>query len=214
MTRIRAVIFDVDGVLTTIDSIWRYIHVHLGTWEKAKKYAEMYKRGEITYKEWAELDVSLWRGTPRKKIEEIVATIPLREGAHDLVRELRRKGVKTGAISAGLDVITDRVASELGLDTAISNRLVYKDSKVTGEVEVLVGYGDKGRIFLELCDQLGVRPEEAAAVGDSEVDLHMFEEAGLPIAFNPKKPSVSRKALIVIKASTLKPLTRVLYYLT
>ena len=209
MPRIRAVVFDVDGVLTSIDSIWRFIHDHLGTWDKARVYAEMYKRGEIGYAEWAQLDVSLWRGVPRETIEAIVAKVPIREGAKEVVDFLRSRGVRTAAISAGLDVITDRVARELGLDLAVSNRLVFRDSKVTGEVEVLVGYGDKGRVFLDICRELGVRLEETAAVGDSDVDVDMLRKAGFAVAFNPRSDAIVRVAHVVIRSDSLMPLLEI-----
>ena len=47
--KIKAIVFDVDGVLTEIDSVWRYIHRKLGTLEAAKVNAERYRRGEIDY---------------------------------------------------------------------------------------------------------------------------------------------------------------------
>ena len=209
MPRVRAVVFDVDGVLTTIDSIWRFIHDHLGTWGKAKVYAEMYKRGEIDYAEWAQLDVSLWRGVPRETIEAIVAKVPIREGAREVIDFLRSRDVRTAAISAGLDVITDRVSRELGLDLAVSNRLVFRDSKVTGEVEVLVGYGDKGRVFIDICRELGVRPEETAAVGDSDVDVDMLQRAGFAVAFNPRSDTVVRVAHVVVRSDSLVPLLEI-----
>ncbi len=198
--------FDVDGVLTKIDSVWRFIHEHLGTWEKARVYAEMYRRGEISYAEWARLDASLWRGTTREEIEDIMSRVELRDGARELVLFLKSRGVKTAAISAGLDVLTNRVAKELGLDVAVSNRLVFKDSKVTGEVEVIVGYGDKGRVFVEVCRSLGVPPSRAATVGDSDVDVDMMRRAGFSVAFNPKGREVEEAADVVIRSETLYPL--------
>ena len=38
---------------------------------------------------------------------------------------------------------------------------------------------DKGTGLLALCEALGIRPEEAVAFGDSEVDVPMFAAAGL-----------------------------------
>lgn len=41
---------------------------------------------------------------------------------------------------------------------------------------------DKGTALLELCAALGVPPEEAVAIGDSEVDIPMLRVAGLAVA--------------------------------
>ncbi|MFQ6085233.1 MAG: hypothetical protein ACE5OY_03085 [Candidatus Bathyarchaeia archaeon] len=41
-SRIRLVVFDLDGTLTTIRSIWRLIHDELGTWDKAREFRERF----------------------------------------------------------------------------------------------------------------------------------------------------------------------------
>ncbi len=210
MRRYRAVAFDVDGVLTEIDSIWRFIHERLGTLGAARRYAEMYRRGEITYAEWARLDVGLWRGVPARRIEEIVAEVRLRRGAEDLARELKRRGFVLIALSAGLDVLTFSVARRLGFDMAEANRLVIRDGVVTGEVEVRVEHGNKGEVLLRLCRTAGLDPGEVIAVGDSEVDVPMFRVAGYSIAFNPISEEAARCADAVVRSDDLRRLLPVI----
>ena len=53
---------------------------------------------------------------------------------------------------------------------------------VKGHTEIVAAGVDKGAALLHLCSRLGVRPEETAAIGDSENDLTMLRAAGLSVA--------------------------------
>ena len=53
---------------------------------------------------------------------------------------------------------------------------------VKGHTEIVAAGVDKGAALLRLCQRLGVRPEETAAIGDSENDLTMLRSAGLSVA--------------------------------
>lgn len=53
---------------------------------------------------------------------------------------------------------------------------------------------DKGTGLRALCEALGVDPSEAVAIGDSEVDLPMFEVAGLAIAMGNATPEAKAAA--------------------
>lgn len=209
MRKVEAVVFDVDGVLTTVDSVWQFIHTYLGTADEASRYREMYRRGEITYEQWALLDASLWKGVSEKRLKEIVRRIRLRDGARELISGLKVKGIKTAAISAGLDIVTNYVCKELGIDECVSNRLVFQDGVFTGGVEVLVEY-NKGEVLRQLARSLGVELENTIAVGDSEVDISMFRVAGISVAFNPANPRVEEQADYVIKSPALHPLKELL----
>ncbi|RLE84761.1 MAG: hypothetical protein DRJ41_02545 [Thermoprotei archaeon] len=206
----RAVVFDVDGVLTEIDSIWKFIHERLGTWDKAKKYAMLFKKGKIDYIKWAELDVALWRGIPFSEIEKIVQEVKIRKGAKELINFLKQKGLKTFAISAGLDVLTAYVAEALKLDKAVSNELIVKEGTLTGEVKVKVLYNNKDKVLRDICKKEGIKPSETIAIGDSEVDLPMMEQSGFSIAINPSSYEVARKANLTIYLNDLRELIPVM----
>ena len=205
-TMFKAVIFDVDGVLTCIDSIWRHIHEKLGVLDKARKNAEMYYSGKISYEEWAILDVMLWKGTPYKLIERIVTEVPLRKGAKETINELKKLGLTIAAISAGLDVITKRIKEDLNIDYIFSNQLVIKNGIVTGDVIVRVEARNKDKIMKNFCKKIGIKTKECIVVGDSFVDVPMFKIAGFSIAFNPKDQKVMNNSDIIILSHSLKPI--------
>lgn len=68
----KAVILDVDGVITPFRSAWQRLHNVLGTDGELNKL--LYKLGVIDYYEWALYDVLLWHGAPRRFIEAYFQT--------------------------------------------------------------------------------------------------------------------------------------------
>jgi len=209
--KIKAIVFDVDGVLTEIDSVWQYIHKNLGTSEQAKINAIMFKKGLIDYAEWARRDVSLWKGLSFQKIKEIIAAIPVRAGAEELFHYLKKvKNLKIIALSAGLEIVIEHLKETLEIDYHLANILVTKNGVITGAVEVLVGYNDKGSVMSKLCEKAGIKTNECIAVGDSEVDVPMFKVASIGIAFNPKDEITAKSADVIVNSNNLKSLIPVI----
>lgn len=65
---------------------------------------------------------------------------------------------------------------------------------VKGHTEIVARGVDKGAALLRLCARLGIRPEEAAAIGDSENDLTMLRAASLSVAMGNAPESIRRAA--------------------
>jgi phosphoserine phosphatase len=205
---IRLVVFDLDGTLTPVDSLWRYLHEAFGTWDFGKIAAQKYRRGEITYKEWAETDAGYWAGAPLSEVKEILERIPYRRGAREVFQELKQRKVKTAILSAGLSLLAEKVASDLGADFAIANELQSNDGRLTGGIIVRVGVSDKKRIIEQLAAKLQVLLSEVALVGDRAFDLPHPE--CLRIAFKPKDDIARQEADFIVEDDDL---SRILPYL-
>lgn len=209
MTRnIRLVIFDLDGTLTPIESLWRYLHDSLGTWEKGRVASMRYEQGELSYKEWAELDAACWAGTSIEKMSRILENIPYHRGVETVFRCLRERGLKTAIVSAGLSLLAEKAAKDLGADMAVSNELHMNDGALTGEITVKVAVREKGQVMQQIADQLMIPLSEVALVGDQVFDLPHSE--CLRIAFKPKDDRARQNADFVIEDADL---TRILQYL-
>jgi len=206
--QIQLAIFDLDGTLTKIESIWQYLHIKLGTWETGRISAEKYWRGEITYQEWAEKDSILWKDVSVDKVISILREITYVDGAAGTFEELKRRGIWIGIVSAGISLLADRAKKELGADFAVANKLLYEEGKLTGKIRVKVSLKNKDEIIKEMAWMLGVDLESCAVVGDNVFDLP--DVVGLKIAFNPKSAEVREIADIVIETGDL---TDVLEYL-
>jgi len=205
---IRLVVFDLDGTLTPVNSLWEYLHEEFGTWDQGKIAAQKYKRGEISYKEWAETDAKCWAGAPVSRIMKVLEPIPYRQGVRDVFRSLKERKVKTAIISAGLSLLADKAATELGADFTLSNELQTNDGHLTGKIMVKVAVNEKKQIVEQIATKLGIALDEVALIGDQAFDLAQPE--CFRIAFNPKNETARQQADVVINEDNL---SRILQYL-
>ncbi|RMF06770.1 HAD family hydrolase [Candidatus Woesearchaeota archaeon] len=111
MRKFRLACFDLDGTL--IDSprsIWQLVHEKLGTDNEArKKVMKDFYEGRISYREWAEHDIMIWKksGLRREKLMEIISSLKVMPGARETLAELKRKGIKLAVISGSLKDVLD-----------------------------------------------------------------------------------------------------------
>ena len=202
------VVFDLDGTLTPVDSLWRYLHDAFGTWDQAKDAARKYGNGEISYKTWAETDAHYWAGAPLSRMKSILEEIPYREGAKEVFNELRKRGVKTVILSAGLSILAEKAAKELGADLSIANELRTDKGRLTGEVIVRVAVNSKQKIIERLASQFNVPLQDVALVGDRGFDLST--EQCLKIAYKPKDEIARREADFVVEDEDLRAILQYL----
>jgi phosphoserine phosphatase len=209
----RLVVFDMDGVLANIESSWVHVHDFFGVSNDHSLYA--YLRGEIDDLEFIRRDIQLWRRSDPEitaaEIEEILANVPLMPGAAETIRALRTKGHRTAIVSAGIDILAERIADELKIDSQLANGLVI-DSKgrLSGEGILRVKLMDKGDAVTEMGLKAGFRKEDIISIGNSQYDTSMFERSGLGIAFNPSDDKVREKADVVVEGQDLSKVLEVI----
>jgi len=202
------VVFDLDGTLTPIDSLWRHLHDSFGTWDRAKVAEQKYRRGEISYKTWAERDARYWAGAPLTQMKSILEEIPYREGVREVFKELRKRDVKTVILSAGLSLLAEKAAKELGADLSIANELRTENGRLTGEVVVKVAVTGKQEIIERLASQMNVPLQDIALVGDRAFDLS--NEECLKIAYKPKDDVARREADFVVEDEDMRAILQYL----
>jgi phosphoserine phosphatase len=201
--KIRLVVFDVDGTLTTHNSIWWRLHELFNTETLGKVYYDQYFAGEIDYDTWADLDAGLWKGQSLQVVMDAVERTEIVDGASETVSELERNGIEVAILSGGLDILANSIGARLGIDYILTNRLLHNNGILTGEVVTLVGWGEKVRAIEQICDHFGVALEETAFVGDGRNDISVLKVVGLPIAFNPEHKEVEEVASVTIRDSDL-----------
>jgi phosphoserine phosphatase len=201
---IKLVVFDVDGTLTYHTSIWWRLHEAFGTQDEGRVFFDKYFAGEITYKQWANLDASLWKGRPLSRVMEIVRSTELVTGAKETIKSLKQTGISVAILSGGIDLLADDVAHRVGIDYVLTNKLRHSDGVLTGEVDVHVEWGQKVSNIKQVADHFGVALRETAFVGDGLNDISVFRRVGLPIAFRPERQEVADAAQAVVRDEDLR----------
>lgn len=198
------VVFDMDGVLVHQRSSWRIVHEMVGTSNEDSFQA--YLLGEIDDEEFMERDIRLWKSKGVRKISQVIELLEkavLMDGFHTCMKDLKDNGFELAILSGGIDLLAERLGKEGGFDHILANGIEADDDGVlTGNGILRVPLRDKGSA---LRSYLGERGEYGpiVAVGDSEVDITMFQTADLSIAFRPETEKVARNSDHVVNEADL-----------
>lgn len=203
---IKALATDVDGVITKIESAWRYVHERLGLLEKAKKNAELFHKGKISYRKWAELDIELWKGIREEEFNRILMEVEIRKGCEEFFNFLKSKKIKIIAISGGLQNLLEILAKKFGFDRYVANEIIFENGILQGSFKLRITPRNKGIVLKRILKELNIKSEECIAIGDSDFDIPMLETCGYRIAFNPKSIEVMKIANECIISETFDEL--------
>lgn len=199
----KLVAFDMDSTLINIECVDEIAEA-AGRKAEVAAITEAAMRGEIAdYKDSLRRRLALLQGVPEAALEKVYAQhLQLNPGVETFVRACQAAGLKTLLVSGGFTFFSDRVRRRLGLDFARANVLEIEDGRLTGRLVDrpwgdIVDGAEKKRVVLEVCELMGIAPEQAIAVGDGANDLPMMSVAGLSIAYHPK-PAVQALAMVSI----------------
>jgi phosphoserine phosphatase len=213
LKKLKLFIFDMDGVLTDIVSSWKYVHDYYHTNNDLS--VDKYLKGEIDDLEFIKRDSLLWteNGKPitYNKLKDILSDVPKMKGVKDCLRYLKERNIKTAIISAGINVLANRIKKELDIDFVYSNGVkIDNNGYITGEGILSVKLMYKDITVKKLAKRLDIKLDNIASVGNSCFDIPMFRMSGLGIAFNPRDDCVRKSADIIIEDKDLSLIIPVL----
>lgn len=204
MTRIEAVIFDMDGTLTDSEHWWDEVRRGLAAedgrpWPDDATTAQM----GMSTQEWATYLVEVvglqgpWTEAARRAIDGMVdkyrAGVPLLQGADESVRRMAARG-PIAICSSSPRKLIDAVSAEMGWDALLS-------AKVSTE-EVPRGKPHPDG-HLRAAELLGIAPENCVVIEDATNGIKSAINAGMKVVavpphFNPPSAEVLASADAVI----------------
>jgi phosphoserine phosphatase len=182
----RLFAFDMDSTLIegeVIDELAKLA----GVADEVVKVTESAMRGEIEFQESFRRRVALLRGLKETRVRELLDTIPLVEGAEQLIGTLKMLGYKTAILSGGFNFFAQHLQRRLGIDYVFANDLDIVNGVVSGEVRTpIVDGARKAELLRQIAGQENISLDQVVAVGDGANDLPMLGIAGMGIAFRAK----------------------------
>ena len=200
------VAFDMDGVLVDYESSWTWVHDHFGV--KSEESIKAFVKGEIDDMEFMRRDIALWLGKKpdlcHADITSILEPLPIVEGIQRTVDELKWQGIRTVIVSGGLDVVASKIAKRYGFDDWVANGFACDTAgRLTGVGVLRVELSNKRQAVERFSSLYGVEREHICSIGNSFIDVSMFEASKLKIAFNPIDDYVAHQANVVIRSKDL-----------
>ena len=188
MSRIEAVVFDLDGVLLDSEHVWDEVREQLarergGRWHD-RAQADMMG---MSSPEWSRYmhDVIGLADSPdeindeivRRLLERYAVDLPLIDGAVDAVERLAGSFLLALASSSNrnvIDAVLDRSGLERFFEATVSSEEVARGKPAPD-------------VFLEAARRLGVAPEHCAAIEDSGNGMRAAYVAGMRVVAIPNR---------------------------
>jgi pyrophosphatase PpaX len=178
MLLIKAVVFDVDGVL--VDSNDVIVKAYQETARKLRlrvpsrqEIIDLMGRPleEITRTLWPNGDIRLYMKEYRSLFMKEDLLIPRIDGAPKAIREIRKSGLKIGLVTGKIKFFVEKHLREAGFDLNVF--------EVIASFETTQKHKPDPDPLLYVIDKLHVRPEETVYVGDAISDFECARNAGV-----------------------------------
>ena len=201
--------FDMDGTLIQ----GRLVFALADRFDLSDKVRSIQSQGIMAGHEQTKAIAALFSGLTTKDLESAIASIPLTKNCERTIAALKDRGYKIGIISDSYTIAASIVADRLKLDFVMANKLQISNGKITGRVDMPLGWNRIGcyckisvckRYHLEKsAHQFCVPIENTLAVGDTKSDICMIQRARVGVAFMPKDEEIKKASDKVVSEPDL-----------
>ena len=201
--------FDMDGTLIQ----GRLVFALADKFDLSYKVRSIQSNRLMSGHEQTKAIAELFAGLTRKDLESAIASIPFTQHCERTISALKDRGYKVGIISDSYTIAAGLVAERLNLDFVMANKLQILNGKITGKVDMPLGWDRIGcyckisvckRYHLEKsAQQFSVPIKNTLAVGDTKSDICMIQRAGVGVAFMPKDEEIKKATDKIVSESDL-----------
>ena len=215
MPKYKLVCFDVDGTL--IDNVtfsWQIFHEYFQTDRHRREDAKRkFFDGKISYMEWAEHDINLWKEKNAKKQDffNAISHLKLMEGAIETLTDLKKNGLKLAVISGSLNIILEKFIpnySDFFGDVFLSRIYFDNEGRISGVEATEFDMDAKALALKKIAEREKISLKECVFVGDYLNDRKIMQEAGLGIAFNCRHGELRKIADVCVDKKDLREILK------
>ncbi|MEK6983625.1 MAG: HAD-IB family phosphatase [Nanoarchaeota archaeon] len=215
MPNYKLVCFDVDGTLVdNTKSSWQIFHDYFQTDKHRRDDAKnAFFNGKITYVQWAEHDISLWREKDAKKSDfwRAMESLRLMNGALETLGELKKGKFRLAIISGSMNILLEKLLPNYKeiFDHVFISRIHFAEDGTISKVEATEYDVDAKPLALrEIAAREMISIQECVFVGDYLNDMKIIQKAGLGIAFNCIHDELKKAADVVIEKKDLREILK------
>ncbi len=175
---IKAIIFDIDGVL--LDSNNFLAEIYLKTAKKMNlRIPTVHEILRLFGKEWDTIIQTLWPGIDTELFKKTYiklgntenVVVPPVDNAIETTKELKNLGFKLAIVSARPEFYTVEPLKKSGFDLKLFDAVVSADDTKN--------HKPHPEPLLHACEKLNIEPKEAVYIGDSLIDYRSARDANL-----------------------------------